>query len=113
AHGRVERAARAAPDVGEGVEEEDDVCVPLWMLLVDPERVPSRARAPVDAAEPVAGLPLPEIRELDPLGPRARRLVADEDLRLERRDERPQRLRRRVHAQRLPRPEGRLPAVKA
>ena len=101
AHGAIVRAPALDAHLGEGVEEEDDVGVPLEVLFVDPDRAAERGRAPVDAAQPVAGLPLAKIGELDPLAARPRDLVAGEDLGLERRDERAERLLARVGEQRL------------
>ncbi len=85
ADGAVVRAPPLRPHLGERVEEEDDVGVPLGVLLVDPELAAQRARAPVDAPDAVAGLPGAKIGELDPFAAHARDLVAGEDLRLERR----------------------------
>ena len=100
AHRAVVRAPSLGAHLGEGVEEEDDVGVPLRVLLVHPERAAQRGRAPVDAPHPVARLPLAEVGELDPLAAGPRDLVAGEDLRLERRDERAERLLARVDAER-------------
>src|SRR2546422_2326085 len=83
------------------------------MLLVDPELAAPRARPPVDATAPVAGLPLSDVGELDSVAARARDLIADEDLRLERREHRAQRLDRRIDPQRLPHPYLGLPGVEA
>src|SRR5262249_36649934 len=66
-----------------------------------------------DAPDPIARLPRAEVRELDPLAPGARHLVAGEDLRFERRHEGAERLLARIDAQPLrfsqaglPRPES-------
>src|SRR5207247_11103761 len=91
-HCGIERAAAAAAHVREGVQEENDVRVPLRMLLVYPERPAPRARPPVDAADTVSGRILPQVRELDSVSSRARHLVPDEHLRLERSEQRVQRL---------------------
>ncbi len=113
AHGAIVRAPPLGAHLGEGVEEEDDVGVPLWVLLVDPERAAERGRAPVDAPQPVPRLPLAQVGELDPLAAGARDLVAGEDLRLERGDERAKRLLAREDAQRLRLARIALPRAKA
>src|SRR4029077_16078367 len=81
--------------------------------LVHPELAAERGCAPVDAPQTVARLPLPKVGELDAFATGPRDLVAGEDLRLERRDERYERLLAREDAQRarlagaaLPRPEA-------
>jgi len=60
----------------------------------------TRRCAPVDAAHAIARRPLANVRELDPLGFRARGLVADEGLSLERCEDRAQRLDARIDLQR-------------
>ena len=70
-------------------------------MLVHPERSAERGGAPVHAPHPVAGLPLAQVRELDPLAASPRDLVPDENLRLERRHQRAERLLGRVDAQPL------------
>ena len=114
AHGHVERAAAAARDVGERVEEQDDVGVPLRVLLVHvaarraarvARQLMRRTRSP-GAHSRMSANSMPS-----PLRPRG--LVADEDLRLERREHRAQRLDARIDAQRLRRADLRLPRVEA
>ena len=76
AHGEVERARRAAPHLGEAVEEEHDVHVPLRVLLVDPQLAAAGARPPVDPPHAVAERERPEVGELEcprPSCARARR----------------------------------------
>src|SRR5947209_20152764 len=109
AHAQVECSAAAKLRVGERVEEEDDVGVPLRALLVDPQLAAARRRAPVDATRAVAGRPGANVRELDPVALRARDLVPDEDLRLERDEERVERLDAGIHAQGRATAEPRLP----
>ena len=90
AHGQVERALALAPHLGEAVEEEDDVAVPLRVLLVHVQLAAARADAPVHAAHAVARRERPQVGELDALAAGARDAVAGERLRLERADERAQ-----------------------
>ncbi len=113
AHRQVERAATRRVHVRERVEEEDDVGVALRMLVVHPQPATARARPPVDAPHAVAGLPLAHVGELDPVAFCTRDLVADEHLRLERRQQCAQRLDARVHAQRRLPAEPGLPRVEA
>ena len=101
AHRAVVRAPAVRAHLGEGVEEEDDVGVPLLVLLVHPERAAKRGRTPVDASHTVARLPLAEIGELDPLTAGSRDLVSGEHLCLQRRHEGVERLLARVDPQRL------------
>src|SRR4029078_11241950 len=82
--GEVERAAGAVPGLGEGVEEDDDVGVPLGMRLVHPRLAAARGRAPVDATDAVAGDERAQVGELDPVAAHARGLAAGERLGLER-----------------------------
>src|SRR5262249_18452209 len=84
ADGQVERARGPSPRVREGVEEEDDVGVALWMPLVYPKRAAPGADAPVDVADGVAVCERTQVGELDPGASPARDLVAREDLRLSR-----------------------------
>src|SRR6478609_1334322 len=112
-HREIERPVTADPDVGQRVEEEDDVGVPLGVLLVHEQLATAGARAPVDAAHPVARLPVTDVGELDSVAARARELVADEDLGVERLEEGAQRLDARVHAQRLSPADSGLPRVEA
>src|SRR5581483_8343665 len=95
----VERPASAGVDVGERVKEEDDVGVALGMLLVHPQLAAACGRPPVDAPRAVALC--------------ARDLVPDEHLRLERRQQRVQRLDARVDAQRLASADAPFPGVEA
>ncbi len=92
----------AAAGLGEGVEEDDDVGVPLRMGLVHPRLAAPRGGPPVDAADAVAGHERPQVGELDPLAARARELVAGEGLRLERPQQLSQLLAARVDLQRAP-----------
>ena len=85
---------------GEGVEEDDDVGVPLGVRLVDPRLAPPRGRAPVDAANAVAGHERPQVGELDPLAADARCLAARERLRLERAQQAVELLAARIDLQR-------------
>src|SRR5262249_24003818 len=66
-----------------------------------PEVTAERRRPPVDTPDPVAGLPLAEIGELDAFATGPRDLVPREHLRLERRHERLERLLARIDAQLL------------
>ena len=79
---QVERALVAAPRLGERVDEQDHVGVPLGVALVHPQVAAPRARPPVDALQRVARRPRPDVGELDPLALRPRDLVARDDLRL-------------------------------
>src|SRR5439155_17329077 len=56
----VERACARLTELREGVEEDDDVGVPLGVVLVDPELPAPRAGTPVDAAGAVARHERPE-----------------------------------------------------
>src|SRR4029077_5334326 len=111
ANGAVVRAPPVRAHLSERVEEEDDVGVALGGLLVDREPPAQPARAPVDAPDPVPGLPRAEIRELDPLAAHARHLIAREDLGLERRHEGAKRLFARIDAQVLRFSHVRLPGA--
>src|SRR5262249_57510869 len=62
----VKRARVSAPDVGEAVEEDDHVGVPLGVELVDPELAAPRAGAPVDPPDPVAGGERAQVPKLEP-----------------------------------------------
>ena len=80
-HGVVEGAALGVTHVREAVDEEDDVRVPLQVLLVDDEPVPARRRPPVDRAQAVAGNVLAEVGVLDAVALRSD-LASREHLRL-------------------------------
>src|SRR5436190_10418300 len=97
----VERSRAAASRIGEAVEEDDHVGVPLGMELVDPEVAAARAGAPVDSPDPVAGGERPQIRELETLALLPRDAVAGEELRLTRSDQLAQLLGSRVDAKRF------------
>src|SRR5207248_9501430 len=88
AHAQVEGPASAGLRVGERVEKEDDVGVALGALFVHPQLAAARRRAPVDSARAIARRPGADVGELDPVALRPRDLVPDEDLRLERDEER-------------------------
>ncbi len=85
-----ERAPVGAARLCERIQEDDDVRVSLGMVLVDPERTPPRARAPVHAAGPVTRRERTQVGELDPLPALARDVIAREDLRLDRAEQCPQ-----------------------
>src|SRR6185312_17495757 len=88
----VERARRTVAHLREAVHEENDVDVPLRVLLVHPELAAPRARAPVDPPDAVAEGERPEVGELQSLALGARELVARVELRLGRAEQAPERL---------------------
>ena len=109
AYGQIEGRAPARARVGERVEEEDHVGVPLGMALVDDEHVAPGARPPVDRADAVARRELAQVGELEPFALLPRDLVARERLRRDGCDDPAQRLRERVDAQARPPVEPCLP----
>src|SRR5205085_4320164 len=96
----VERALGLRGRLGERVDEQDHVGVPLRMVLVHPELAATGARTPVHAPHAVAGNEGPEIGELDPFAALARDVVAAEDVRLRGLQEPAQLLLARVRLQR-------------
>src|SRR5919198_257963 len=96
----VQRARAGLAELGERVEEDDDVRVPLGVVLVHPQLPATRARAPVDAADAIAGDERPQVGELDSLPLLPRDVVAAEDLRVVRAEQRPDQLLARVDLER-------------
>ena len=101
AHGALERAVVlvAAARLGEAVEEEDDVGVPIGVTLVDDELAAAGARPPVDRAKAIAGHEGACVGELEAVGAHARHEVAGGELRVERSDEALQKLGARIDLQ--------------
>ena len=99
ADGQVERARSLVPRLGEGVDEEDHVRVPLRVRLVDPELAATRAGPPVDPPDAVAGHERTHVGELDAVPFEARHLVSGEGLRLAGADDGAKRLLERVDAE--------------
>src|SRR6185312_2688913 len=97
--GIVEDAAIVVANVGEAVDEEDDVGVPLGMALVHHQPLPTGRRPPVDRADAVAGDEVANVRVFDAVALRSRDLAAGERLRLDRRQQSAERERLRVRLQ--------------
>src|SRR6266487_412037 len=109
----VERPVASLLRLGEAVEEQDHVGVPLGMELVDPELAATRARPPVDPPDAIPGCERPQVCELDPFALLPRHSIAREDLRLAWRDQLAKRLRTRIDAQRRGSGDGLLPGEEA
>jgi len=83
------------------------------MLLIHVQISAAGRCTPVDRPHAIARSPFANVGELDPVALRARELVADERLRVERRKQRAHRLDAWIDAQRLTAAGARLPRVKA
>ena len=84
--------------LGEAVEKQDHVGVPLGVELVDPELASARARPPVDPPDAIARCKRPEVCELEPFALVPRYSVTRKDLRLAWRDQLAERLGTRIDA---------------
>ena len=97
------------PVVAEGIQEDDDVGVALWMEDVHVQLAPPRRHAPVDAANPVAAFEGANVRELDTVTCGTSHVVAGIHLRFGRSRSLPDPLQTREDLHRTPMVEHGLP----
>ena len=91
-------AGRWGREVGEGVDEDEDVRRALGVALGDEGLAAARRRAPVQPPRVVARHPRPHLGQLEALAARARAARPDRGLRARRRHQRAQPLDARQHA---------------
>ena len=89
----------ASPGLGEAVQEEDDVGIPVGVSLVDDQLAAASTGSPVDRAKPIAGHEAAGIGELEPLGTNTGDEVTRRELCVKRCHEALQEFRARVDVQ--------------